>query len=65
MDELIDEGPKNILSKHLEKAKESLQNKENDFYQEVMNHLYEFVNEVNKMELDNKLSEQNANLFRP
>ena len=65
LDELIDEITKNILSKHLEKAKESLQKKENDFYQEVMNHLYEFVNEVNKMELDNKLSEQDANLFRP
>jgi NTE family protein len=65
LDELTDERTKNILSKHLEKAKESLQNKESDYYQEVTNHLYTFIDEVNKMESDNKLTQQNANLLRP
>ena len=65
LDELTDERTKNILSKHLEKAKESLQNKENDYYQEVTNHLYAFIDEVNKMESENKLTAQHANLFRP
>jgi hypothetical protein len=65
LDELTDERTKNILSKHLEKAKESLQNKESNYYQEVTNHLYTFRDEVNKMESDNKLTQQNANLLRP
>jgi predicted acylesterase/phospholipase RssA len=63
--EETDSSTKNILSKHLEKAKESLQSKENDYYQEVMNHLYGFIDEVNRMESDKKLTEQNANLLRP
>jgi NTE family protein len=65
LDKKTDENTKKILNKHLEKAKESLQNKENDYYQEVMNHLYGFIEEVSRMELDNKLTEQNANLLRP
>lgn len=65
LDEETDESTKSILHKHLEKAKESLQRKENDYYQEVMNYLYGFIDEVNMMESDNKLASQNANLLRP
>jgi predicted acylesterase/phospholipase RssA len=56
---------KNSLHKHLEKANELLQRKENDYYQEIMNHLYDFADEVNRMELDGELSQDNANLLRP
>ena len=56
---------KKSLHKHLEKAKELLQRKENDYYQEVMNHLYDFIDEVNKMESHGQLSQNNANLLRP
>ncbi len=56
---------KNSLHKHLEKAKELLQRKENDYYQEVMNSLYEFADEVNRMESEGELSQNNANLLRP
>lgn len=64
-DESTDKNTKNILSKHLEKAKESLQNKENYEYTQVMNHLYAFMEEVNRMESDKKLNQMNANLLRP
>jgi hypothetical protein len=60
-----DKTTKNSLSKHLEKAKEFLQSKENYYYQEVMNHLYEFIDEVNRMESDDTLTPDNANLLRP
>jgi NTE family protein len=60
-----DKTTKNRLSKHLEKAKEFLQNKENYYYQEVMNHLYDFIDEVNRMESDGNLTPNNANLLRP
>ena len=56
---------KNSLHKHLEKANELLQRKENDYYQEVMNRLYEFADEVNRMESEGELTQNNANLLRP
>ena len=56
---------KNSLHKHLEKAKELLQRKENDYYQEIMNHLYDFADEISRMESDGELSQDNANLLRP
>jgi len=49
----------------LEKANELLQRKENDYYQEVMNRLYEFADEVNRMESEGELTQNNANLLRP
>jgi hypothetical protein len=56
---------KNSLRKYLEKAKELLERKENDYYQGIMNQLYDFIDEVNKMESDGLLSQNKANLLRP
>jgi NTE family protein len=61
----ISDKTKNSLHKHLEKAKELLKSKENDNYQEIMNHLYDFADDVNRMESDGELSHDNANLLRP
>lgn len=64
-DKTLHEVSHNTLHKHLEKAKELLQRKENDYYQEVMNRLYDFIDEVNKMESDGQLNQNKANLLRP
>ena len=61
----ISDKTKNRLHKHLEKAKELLKSKENDNYQEIMNHLNDFADDVNRMESDGELSHDNANLLRP
>ena len=60
-----DNTTKNSLSKHLEKSKELLQSKENYSYPAIMNHLYDFIDEVNRMESDGHLTPNNANLLRP
>jgi NTE family protein len=56
---------KNSLHKHLEKAMNLLQRKEHNYYDEVINHLYNFTAEVDKMESEGRLSQFNANLLRP
>ena len=55
----------NSLRGHLEKASELLRSKENYIYQEVINHLYDFADEVNKRESNHQLSHSKANLLRP
>ena len=55
----------NSLRRHLEKASELLQSKENYTYQEVINHLYDFADEVNKRESNHQLSHSKADLLRP
>lgn len=64
MPEVIDETKKS-LHKHLEKAMNLLQRKENDYYDGVINHLFNFADEVNKMESESRLSHNKANLLRP
>ena len=61
----VSDKTKNSLHKHLEEANELLQRKENNYYQETMIYLYDFVEEVNKMESDGQLSKNKANLLRP
>ncbi|MFL6361263.1 MAG: patatin-like phospholipase family protein [Nitrososphaeraceae archaeon] len=56
---------KNSLREHLEKASELLRNKENYPYQEVIDHLYDFADEVNTRESNHQLSHNKANLLRP
>ena len=56
---------KNSLHKHLEKAMNLLQRKESDYYDWVINHLFSFADEVNKMESESRLSHNKANLLRP
>ena len=56
---------KNSLHKHLEKAMNLFQRKEHNYYDEVINHLYNFAAEVDKMESEGRLSQFNANLLRP
>jgi NTE family protein len=56
---------KNSLPKHLEKAMDLLQSKENYYYDGVINHLYNFTDEVAKMESEGRLSQSEANLLRP
>lgn len=41
------------------------QRKENDYYDGIINHLYNFADEVNKMESESRLSHNKANLLRP
>jgi hypothetical protein len=54
------------LRGHLEKAaSELLRSKENYIYQEVINHLYDFADEVNKRESNHQLSHSKADLLRP
>jgi NTE family protein len=56
---------KNSLRERLEKAMELLRSKENYSYQEVMNYLYDFADEVNRRESNHQLSHSKANLLRP
>lgn len=56
---------KNSLHEHLERAMELLRSKENYSYQEVMNYLYNFADEVSERELNHQLSHSKANLLRP
>ena len=57
---------KNSLREHLERAMELLRSKENYSYQEVMNYLYDFADEVNNRESTHQLrSRSKANLLRP
>ena len=56
---------KSRLHSHLEQAGDLLEKKKNNYYQEVMRHLYDFTDEVNKLESDSKLSRNQANLLRP
>src|SRR5215216_517532 len=56
---------KNSLREHLERAMELLRSKENYSYQEVMNYLYDFADDVNTRESNNQLSRSKANLLRP
>ena len=57
---------KNSLREHLERASELLRSKENYSYQEVMNYLYDFADEVNNRESTHQLrSRSKANLLRP
>jgi NTE family protein len=57
---------KNSLRKHLERAMDLLQKgKYNYYYEGVINHLYDFAAEVDRMESDGRLSSEQANLFRP
>jgi hypothetical protein len=61
----VSDKTKNSLHKHLEKAKELFDRKENDYYREIMNHIYDFIDEVDKMESEGQLSQNKANLLRP
>jgi NTE family protein len=61
----VSDKTKNILHKDLEKAKELLDRKENDYYQQVVNRLYDFIDKVNTAESDGQLSHNKANLLRP
>ena len=61
----VSDKTKNSLHKHLEEANKLLRRKENNYYQETMIYLYDFVEEVNKMESDGQLSKNKANLLRP
>jgi NTE family protein len=62
---IVSSETKNSLRERLEKARELLQSKENYSYQEVMNHLYDFADEVNRRESNHQLSRSKANLLRP
>lgn len=64
-DKNVSSDTKNSLREHLEKARELLQSKENYSYDEVINHLYVFVDEVNRRESNHQLSRSRANLLRP
>jgi|SRR5215211_1978751 len=64
-EEEVSPETKSSLREHLEKARELLQSKENYPYQEVMNHLYGFADEVNRRESNRQLSHGRANLLRP
>ncbi len=61
----VSNDTENILRNHLEKARNLLQDKEYDYYDGVINHLYDFAAEVDKMESEGRLSHNKANLLRP
>ena len=61
----VSEDTKNSLRMHLEKAMDLLQRKRDDYYDGVINHLYNFAAEVDKMESEGRLSRKKANLLRP
>ena len=61
----VSDKTKSRLHSHLEQAGDLLEKKKNNYYQEVMRHLYDFTDEVNKLESDGKLSRNQANLLRP
>lgn len=56
---------KNSLRNHLDKAMKALQTEEYNYYDGAINHLYNFAAEVDKMELEGRLSHKKANLLRP
>jgi len=60
----VSEDTKNILRNHLDKAMKVL-HEEYNYYDEAINHLYNFAAEVDKMELEGRLSHKKANLLRP
>jgi hypothetical protein len=61
----VSNATKNILKNHLKEARNLLEEKECDYYDGVINHLYNFAAEVDKMESEGRLSQNKANLLRP
>ncbi len=61
----VSDETKNNLRNHLDKAMKVLQREGFDYYDGVINHLYNFAAEVDKMELEDRLSHRKANLLRP
>jgi NTE family protein len=61
----VSDNTKSRLHSHLEQAGDLLEKKKNNYYQEVIRHLYDFTDEVNKLESDGQLSRNQANLLRP
>jgi hypothetical protein len=53
------------LHSHLEQAIKLLEKNEHNYYQEVMGHLYGFIDEVDQLESGGHLSKNQANLLRP
>ncbi|MFL6373016.1 MAG: hypothetical protein ACJ70P_07780, partial [Nitrososphaera sp.] len=61
----VSDKTKSKLRSHLEQAMKLLEKNEHNYYQEVMSHLYGFIDQVNQLELDGQLSRNQANLLRP
>ena len=61
----ISDETKNSLRNHLDKAMNLLLREEYGYYDGIINHLYNFAAEVDKMELEGRLSHNKANLLRP
>jgi hypothetical protein len=61
----VSDNTKSRLHSHLEQAEDLLKKKENNYYQEVMRHIYDFTDEVNQLESDSQLNMNQANLLRP
>ena len=64
-DKIISSETKISLREHLEKARKLLQSKADYNYHGVMNHLYDFSDEVNERESNHQLSHSKASLLRP
>jgi flagellar motility protein MotE (MotC chaperone) len=64
---VVSSEAKDSLREHLEKARRELLRSKEDYYsyEEVINHLYDFVDEVNRGESNHQLSHNKANLLRP
>jgi NTE family protein len=64
---VVSSEAKDSLREHLEKARRELLRSKEDYYsyEEVINHLYDFVDEVNRRESNHQLSHNKANLLRP
>ena len=61
----VSDDTKNSLQNHLDRAMKVIQTEKYDYYDEVNNHLYNFAAEVDKMELEGRISHKKANLLRP